>query len=117
MITKKGINACSEMAMQVSKLHQLTDYQKDLTINVGRIEGGKQHNIVSDYAYAQVEARFPCHASRHFVIEKIEEALDNTHVSSLMEIKVQKSLIKSSTIVRHSVRHQRVMRFQPYIKI
>lgn len=52
-----GANAIVQMADLVSKIANLTDYERDLTFNVGTISGGSVVNRVPHYAAARVEMR------------------------------------------------------------
>ena len=54
-----GHNAIREICWQVEQLEQMTDYARDLTLNVGRIDGGSRVNVVPDHARIEVEIRFP----------------------------------------------------------
>lgn len=45
-----GINAIREVARKVEQLEALTDYSRDLTVNVGMIDGGRAFNQVADEA-------------------------------------------------------------------
>lgn len=53
----KGINAIVELADAVKAAARLTDYAADLTVNVGRIEGGTVLNRVPHEAFAELEMR------------------------------------------------------------
>lgn len=53
----QGANAIVQMADVVQQLHALTDYEKDLTVNVGAINGGVVVNRVPHFAAAEVEMR------------------------------------------------------------
>jgi glutamate carboxypeptidase len=54
---KKGANAIAQMAAVLGKIEGLTDYGRELTVNVGRIAGGSQINRVPHYAEAYAEMR------------------------------------------------------------
>jgi glutamate carboxypeptidase len=54
---KKGASAIAQMAAVLGKIEGLTDYGRDLTVNVGRIAGGSQINRVPHYAEAHAEMR------------------------------------------------------------
>lgn len=54
---KRGANAIVQMAEVVSHVHELTDYDRDLTFNVGTITGGTVTNRVPHFAAAEVEMR------------------------------------------------------------
>jgi len=54
---KKGASAIAQMAAVLGKIEGLTDYGRELTVNVGRIAGGTQINRVPHYAEAYAEMR------------------------------------------------------------
>lgn len=51
-----GVSAINIAALAISKM-RLGRIDEETTANVGRIEGGKASNIVSDYAYVLLESR------------------------------------------------------------
>lgn len=52
-----GVSAVRELARKVELLEALTDYSRDLTINVGFIEGGRAVNQVPEYARLRFDLR------------------------------------------------------------
>lgn len=54
---ERGANAIGQMADVVQRVCQLTDYDRDLTFNVGTIAGGTVTNRVPHFASADVEMR------------------------------------------------------------
>ncbi len=54
---QKGVNAIEELAHQVLRLQQMTDYALGTTINVGRVEGGTRSNVVPEQATAWIDLR------------------------------------------------------------
>lgn len=54
---EKGRHAVLAMARQVIDLQALNDPARDISVNVGFIEGGRLRNIVPDYARIHFEAR------------------------------------------------------------
>jgi len=53
----QGVSAIEELAHQILKLQQLTDYEKGTTLNVGVIKGGTRSNVVASEAEAEVDLR------------------------------------------------------------
>jgi glutamate carboxypeptidase len=53
----QGANAIRELARVVERLESLTDYQREITFNVGVIEGGTTVNTVPAHAWCQVDTR------------------------------------------------------------
>lgn len=52
-----GINAVEELAHQILKLQEMTDYSVGTTVSVGEIGGGAGYNVVPDLATAKVDLR------------------------------------------------------------
>jgi glutamate carboxypeptidase len=53
-----GANAIWALARFVDRVQALTDYERGITVNVGRIAGGQSRNTVPDAAEALVDFRF-----------------------------------------------------------
>ncbi len=56
---ERGRNAIRELAHQVLALEAMTDYDRGITVNVGRIEGGTTTNVVPEQAALAAEFRMP----------------------------------------------------------
>ncbi|MGM0602581.1 MAG: M20 family metallopeptidase [Bacillota bacterium] len=54
----EGASAVEELARKVLDIHNLTDYDRGITLNVGVVEGGKRPNIVAEDARAEIDLRF-----------------------------------------------------------
>lgn len=54
---REGANAIVQMAETIRRIPALTDYDRELTFNVGRVSGGTVTNRVPHYAEAAVEMR------------------------------------------------------------
>jgi glutamate carboxypeptidase len=55
---KDGANALWAMARFVDQVQALTDYERGVTLNVGKIVGGQGKNTVPDRAEAEIDLRF-----------------------------------------------------------
>jgi glutamate carboxypeptidase len=56
---KDGVNACTEMSLIAGQIASLTNFNQDLTLNVGRLAGGQdKYNIVCGHAEMKVDTRF-----------------------------------------------------------
>ena len=53
----KGANAIRELARRVEQIESLTDYERDVTLMVGTIEGGTAVNCVPGHASCQIDLR------------------------------------------------------------
>ncbi len=72
---KDGINACGALSSQLHQINKLTELDKGVTVNIGKIEGGDTYNVVSDSAYGQLDVRFPSFEERENICNKIEQQL------------------------------------------
>jgi glutamate carboxypeptidase len=80
---KDGINAALELCLKLTEIQKLNDYEKDTTINIGHIEGGKdKYNVVCGWANAKLEARFPSWEEHKRLKTKIEKVLNKNILST-----------------------------------
>ena len=56
--TRSKPSAILEMAHKIIELESLNDFDKGITINVGKIDGGIGSNTIAEFANAQVDFRF-----------------------------------------------------------
>jgi glutamate carboxypeptidase len=54
---EKGVSAILAMALLVQELHNLTDLQNGISVNVGTIEGGLRSNVIAPQSRATIDAR------------------------------------------------------------
>jgi glutamate carboxypeptidase len=55
----EGRSAIKEMARQILDWEAMTDYARDLSVNVGIVEGGTAFNVVPEHSAAYVDIRVP----------------------------------------------------------
>ena len=55
---KDGVNAILALSRFIVRAEALTDYDRGVTINGGKVTGGQGKNTVPDYAEAQLDLRF-----------------------------------------------------------
>ncbi|MFT4099261.1 MAG: M20 family metallopeptidase [Rhodoblastus sp.] len=67
----KGRSAIREMARQVLKIEDMTDYARNVTLNVGTIHGGTHENMVPLHAQACVYCLVPLPEHEREVREKL----------------------------------------------
>ncbi|TNE45073.1 MAG: M20/M25/M40 family metallo-hydrolase [Deltaproteobacteria bacterium] len=79
----KGANALVQMADIVQKMAALTDYDRDLTVNVGTIRGGTVSNRVPHHAFAKVEMRAFTTEAYNEARQAILDLQDYSSVASL----------------------------------
>ena len=83
---KEGINACLILAGKLVKLQGLTDYKKNVTVSIGRMEGGQdKFNIVCGTASAKIDVRVPSLTLMEEYKKKIETILSDKHITFKME--------------------------------
>lgn len=54
---EKGVSAIDELARQIIRLHNETNFESGTTINVGKISGGTTSNVIAEYAHADIDVR------------------------------------------------------------
>lgn len=80
---KSGANACHELAIKIDRLQRLTNYDKEVSINIGHMEGGKdKYAVVCGSARAKLDVRFSDPATRASTLAKIDRILGTTFVRS-----------------------------------
>ncbi len=65
-------SAILELARQIDRLEALNDPDRQVVVNVGKIEGGIGPNTVADSASALIDTRFPSQESGEWLAGKIE---------------------------------------------
>lgn len=77
---QQGINANLAAAKMIIELTELTDLDKNTTVNVGKMNGGIGANTISPSAQLIVEARFTCIQEKLRLLEGIAHLVDNPRV-------------------------------------
>ncbi|MFN2244625.1 MAG: M20/M25/M40 family metallo-hydrolase, partial [Anaerolineae bacterium] len=54
---ERGVSAVEELAHQVLRLEELTDYERGTTVNVGVVQGGSKVNVRPASAWAEIDLR------------------------------------------------------------
>lgn len=78
---EKGRSAIEELAHKIIQLHELSDHENGISVNVGLIEGGSSANTVSDHAEAQIDVRMKEMEQVELIEERLEEICSTTEVS------------------------------------
>jgi glutamate carboxypeptidase len=87
---RTGRSAIEEMARKITALHELTDYDAGLTVNVGLVEGGEAVNTVAPRARFGFDVRFPTLAVQARAEQAVEAILARTHVPGTTTTVVEK---------------------------
>lgn len=66
-----GRNAIREIAHQILILEAMTDYARELTVNVGVVRGGSRSNVVPEWASVEVDVRMPNPAIGDEIVQRI----------------------------------------------
>ena len=90
---EQGVSAVRELAHKVVAVEQLTDYEKNVTVNTGVLRGGEKRNTVPGCADAYIDMRFPDQAAGDQLIKDIKEigatrSTANPNYPDLPEIEV-----------------------------
>jgi len=75
-----GLSAIEAMAQRIIKLHELNEWDKGISVNVGIMEGGISPNTVAGEASATVSFRYERMADGEATKAKIEEILQATYI-------------------------------------
>ncbi|MCV9885921.1 M20 family metallopeptidase [Metabacillus halosaccharovorans] len=78
---EKGRSAIEELAHKIIQLHELSDHENGISVNVGLIEGGSSANTVSDHAEAQIDVRMKEIDQVELIEGKLEEICSTTEVA------------------------------------
>jgi glutamate carboxypeptidase len=71
---QEGANAIWAVARFVDGVQRLTDYDRGVTVNVGKVAGGQGKNTVPDRAEAQLDLRFCTKADGDALVERVRAA-------------------------------------------
>lgn len=78
---EKGRSAIEELAHKIIQLHNLSDYEKGISVNVGLIEGGSSANTVSDHAEAQIDVRIKEMEQAELLEKRLEKICSSSEVA------------------------------------
>jgi glutamate carboxypeptidase len=81
---EEGASATEELGNVIHSLHDLTDVDSGVTVNVGEVEAGLRSNVVAPKARAEVDVRAPTEEAAEEVeaeIRGIEATTDGTKLS------------------------------------
>ncbi|MCS7464185.1 M20 family metallopeptidase [Paenibacillus doosanensis] len=67
----RGVSAIHELALQIQRLHAMSDASVGTNVNVGIVRGGIGTNVVADFAEAEIDVRVPTTAEA----ERVHTAL------------------------------------------
>jgi glutamate carboxypeptidase len=73
---RDGANAIWAIARFVDAVQRLTEYDRGVTVNVGRVAGGESKNTVPDRAEAQLDLRFCTRADAEHLVAAIRAQAD-----------------------------------------
>ncbi len=68
---EKGLSAIEELARQIRSLHELTDLDRGISVNVGLVRGGTRSNVIAGEAYAEIDVRVSTVADAQMMKEKV----------------------------------------------
>ncbi len=69
---REGANALWSLARFTDRVMALTDYDRGVTVNVGKVTGGESKNTVPDLATALLDLRFESRSDAEELIRRIE---------------------------------------------
>ncbi|EQC47286.1 M20/M25/M40 family metallo-hydrolase [Bacteriovorax sp. Seq25_V] len=83
-----GVNACGQLSSQLHEINKLTNLDKGITVNIGKISGGDTYNVVSDEAYGQLDIRFSTFEDRDHICGQVEELLEDSSFDANIKFNV-----------------------------
>ncbi|SDC46025.1 M20 family metallopeptidase [Natrinema hispanicum] len=81
---EEGASATEELGTVIHRLHELTDIDSGVTVNVGQVEAGLRSNVVAPEARAEVDVRAPTDEAAEAVaaeIRSLEATTPGTELS------------------------------------
>lgn len=54
---ESGASAIQELSLVIQRLHDLTDRERNISVNVGQVGGGQRPNVVAAEAWAEIDVR------------------------------------------------------------
>lgn len=78
---ENGVSAVEELAHKILAVHELTDYDEGITLNVGVIEGGERPNIVAETARAEIDLRISKFEQAEIVEDKLKKIAADEYVA------------------------------------
>jgi glutamate carboxypeptidase len=78
---QEGKNAIWSLARFVDEVQRLTDYDRGVTVNVGKFTGGTSKNTVPDRAEALLDLRFCTHADAEALLAAIRIAAEKAGIT------------------------------------
>lgn len=78
---KDGVNALWAVARFTDRVQALTDYDRGVTVNVGKITGGQGKNTVPEEAEASLDIRFCTRADADALVAAIQRAAEEAAAS------------------------------------
>ncbi|MFT5693359.1 MAG: glutamate carboxypeptidase [Oceanicoccus sp.] len=80
---ERGVSANLELAHKVIAIEKLTNYEQQVTVNVGVMSGGEKRNTVPGCSDAYIDLRYPTSASGKELQSKISQiSADKTFVNT-----------------------------------
>lgn len=72
-----GANALWALARFVDKAQGLTDYERGVTVNVGKVTGGHGKNTVPDHGLAELDLRYSTRADADWLVDALHRAAND----------------------------------------
>jgi len=77
-----GVSANLELAHKIIDIEKLTDYEQNVTVNVGVMAGGEKRNTIPGCADAYIDMRFPTQEHGLELKENLLKLAEKTHISN-----------------------------------
>lgn len=78
---EKGTSSCVELGFKISKIHNLSDYDKKLSVNPGTIQGGTKPNVVCEKAETKIDIRYVAQSDLDETLKQIDAIAQKNHLT------------------------------------
>lgn len=75
------VSAVLEAAHKTIALEALNNPDKEIVVNVGKIEGGANANVIADHAAMEIDTRFIAGGDGHILKQEIQKIADTSYIN------------------------------------
>lgn len=76
---EQGMSAIHELSHKIIEIEGLTDYDRQITVNVGLVQGGEARNTISPCADAYIDLRYPDNDLGNYLVREIKRIAAKKH--------------------------------------
>lgn len=76
---QEGMSAIHELSHKIIEIERLTNYDRQITVNVGLVQGGEARNTISPCADAYIDLRYPDNDLGNYLVREIKRIAAKKH--------------------------------------